>query len=218
MVRDVKILTVSDVESRYLWEYYQPGKLQGYDLVISCGDLDARYLSFLATFAAAPVLYVHGNHDADYEEHPPEGCESIEDRLVTIKGLRIAGLGGSMRYKPGPHQYTQLQMEKRARHLAGQIRRAGGVDILVTHAPAQGLGDAEDLPHQGFGAFCVLLDHYEPRYMLHGHVHLNYGAQIERVRHYHNTTIVNAYERQVVELEPIAEPPRRWWIFPRRNP
>ncbi len=212
----MKILTVSDVESRYLWEYYQPGKLQGYDLVISCGDLDARYLSFLATFTPAPVLYVHGNHDTGYAERPPEGCECIEDTLVTVKGLRIAGLGGSVRYKPGPYQYTQQQMEKRARHLAGQIRRAGGVDILVTHAPARGLGDADDPPHQGFGAFCVLLDQYEPRYMLHGHVHLNYGAQMERVRRYRGTTIVNAYERQVVELEPVAEPTRRWWFFFRR--
>lgn len=213
----MKILTVSDVESRYLWEYYQPGKLQGYDLVISCGDLDARYLSFLATFATAPVLYVHGNHDANYEIRPPEGCECIEDTVVTVKGLRIAGLGGSVRYKFGPHQYTQRQMEKRARHLEKHIRRAGGVDILVTHAPARGLGDAEDLPHQGFEAFRGLLDQYAPRYMLHGHVHLNYGAQMERVRHYGSTTIVNAFERQVVELEPAAVPERRWWYFFRRT-
>lgn len=212
----MKILTVSDVESRYLWEYYQPGKLQGYDLVISCGDLDARYLSFLATFAAAPVLYVHGNHDAGYEDRPPEGCECIEDQLVTVKGVRIAGLGGSVRYKRGPHQYTQRQMEQRVRHLAGQIRRAGGVDILVTHAPARGLGDADDLPHQGFDAFRGLLEQYAPRYMLHGHVHLNYGAQMERVRRFGATTIVNTYERQVVELEPVAQPARRWWFFFRR--
>ena len=129
--------------------------------------------------------------------------------MVNIKGLRIAGLGGSVRYRPGPHQYTQKQMEKRARHLTGQIRRAGGVDILVTHAPPRGLGDTEDLPHQGFDAFLGLMDQYAPRYMLHGHVHLNYGAQMERVRHYGSTTIVNAFERQVVELEPAPEPERR---------
>ena len=33
------------------------------DLVISCGDLKADYLSFIATMIAVPVLYVHGNHD-----------------------------------------------------------------------------------------------------------------------------------------------------------
>ena len=212
----MRILAIADEESAYLWDFFEKSKLEGIDLIISCGDLDARYLSFLATFAAVPVLYVHGNHDASYQYIPPEGCECIEDTVVNIKGLRIAGLGGSVRYRSGPHQYTQKQMEKRARHLTGQIRRAGGVDILVTHAPPRGLGDTEDLPHQGFDAFLGLMDQYAPRYMLHGHVHLNYGAQMERVRHYGSTTIVNAFERQVVELEPAPEPERRRWFFFRR--
>ena len=57
----MKILVVSDCESRYLWDYYTPDKLEGIDLILSCGDVKASYLSFLATFAhcPVPVSYTH---------------------------------------------------------------------------------------------------------------------------------------------------------------
>ena len=87
----MKILAVSDIESKYLWDYFEPKKLEGVELILSCGDLAAEYLSFLATFTHAPVLYVHGNHDAGYENRPPEGCICIEDEIFTYRGVRILG-------------------------------------------------------------------------------------------------------------------------------
>ena len=77
----MKILAIGDVESKYLWDYFERSKLEGIDLIISCGDLAPEYLSFLATFTSAPVLYVHGNHDDKYEKRPPEGCICIEDNI-----------------------------------------------------------------------------------------------------------------------------------------
>ena len=109
----MKILTISDEECPFLWDYYIPGKLDGYDLIISCGDLSSKYLSFLVTMAKCPVLYVHGNHDGRYDQTPPEGCDCIEDKLVTIGGLRILGLGGSVRYREGPNMYTEMEMKVR---------------------------------------------------------------------------------------------------------
>ncbi len=91
----MKLLLISDKESEYLWDYYQPGRLDGVDLILSCGDLHAQYLSFLVTMGGMPLLYVHGNHDKTYDRRPPEGCECIEDKLVVRKGLRILGLGGA---------------------------------------------------------------------------------------------------------------------------
>ena len=113
----MKILAVADEESKALWDYFDKSKLEGIDLIISCGDLDPRYLSFLATFTTVPVLYVHGNHDGKYDQVPPEGCICIEDKIYVHKGVRILGLGGSMRYKPGPHQYTERQMKQRVAKL-----------------------------------------------------------------------------------------------------
>ena len=64
----MKILAIADEESKYFWDFFEKSKLDGIDLIISCGDLDPRYLSFLVTLSTVPVLYVHGNHDGKYEE------------------------------------------------------------------------------------------------------------------------------------------------------
>ena len=90
----MKLLLLGDRESSYLCDYYQPGMLSDYDLILSAGDLDAEYLSFIVTMARAPLLYVHGNHDGSYKKSPPEGCDCIEDQLFVYNGLRILGLGG----------------------------------------------------------------------------------------------------------------------------
>lgn len=200
----MKILAIADEECASLWDYYVPGRLKEYDLILSCGDLNAKYLSFLVTMGRSPVLYVHGNHDTGYDQNPPEGCDCIEDRLVNYNGLRILGLGGCRRYHPGRHQYTDQEMAWRIFKLKWQILRAGGVDIVVTHAPPFGVGDGEDYPHRGFESLLKLIDRYHPQYLLHGHVHLRYGREIPREREYHGTRVINCCERYVLEVEPTA--------------
>lgn len=197
----MKILALSDEESKYLWDFFSPEKLQGIDLILSCGDLNPKYLSFLATFTHAPVLYVHGNHDECYEKTPPESCICVEDTIYKVGGLRILGLGGSMQYRPGQFQYTDKQMEKRVRKLRYQLWRNKGFDILMTHAPAQGLNDGEDRAHKGFAVFNELLDKYNPKIFVHGHVHMNYGQKHPRLSQYKDTQVINAFERYVFEIE-----------------
>ena len=196
----MKLLLLGDKESPYLWDYYQPGVLSQYDIILSTGDLAAEYLSFIVTMARAPLLYVHGNHDGSYEKYPPEGCDCIEDQLFVCKGLRILGLGGCPIYNGEPHQYSERQMRRRMKRLDRKIRKAGGVDIVLTHAPAAGYGDASDLAHRGFACFVELMDRYEPQYWIHSHVHLNYGHDIPRVLKRNNTMIINAYERFDLEI------------------
>ena len=191
----MKILLVSDEEMPALWDYYQPGRLKDYDLIISCGDLKAKYLSFLVTMARCPLLYVHGNHDTGYRQLPPEGCDCIDDMLVEYNGIRILGLGGCRKYHPGEHQYTERQMRRRIRRLRWKLWRSGGVDIVVTHTPPEGVGDAEDRAHWGFNCFRDLLEKYKPMYLVHGHVHLRYGVEQIREREYAETRVINASGR-----------------------
>ena len=213
----MKILVVADEENPMLWDYYRPGCLSEYALILSSGDLNAKYLSFLVTMARCPVMYVCGNHDHSYREEPPEGCDPVDDKLVVYQGLRILGLGGSLRYGRGEYQYTEKQMRKRIRKLKRAIRLAGGVDIVLTHAAPHGVGDWDDRSHQGFDAFLDLLDSYHPRYLLHGHVHLNYGQNIPRVREYAGTKVINCCGKYELEYDfPKAFPPmsglKRMWV------
>lgn len=208
----MKILIVADEECTALWDYYTPGKLREYDLILSAGDLKAEYLSFLVTVARCPLMYVHGNHDDKYAQGPPEGCDCIDDKLVIYKGLRILGLGGSRRYSNGNHQFTEWEMAKRVRKLKRAVRLAGGVDVVVTHAPPEGIGDGEDLAHQGFACFLNLIDTYHPIYFLHGHQHPNYATDYSRQHEYHGTKVINCCERYVLDWEnpPQAELPKGW--------
>ncbi len=216
----MRILVVSDEESKSLWDYYDESKLKGIDLILSCGDVSPKYLSFLVTFAHAPLLYVYGNHDSE----EPEGCICIEDQIYTYKGLRILGLGGSMRYRPGPHQYSESQMKWRISLLWWQLKRNKGFDILLTHAPAKNLGDGDDLCHTGFQCFLELMEKYKPKYFIHGHMHLNYGGRAKRLQQYQDMPLCfdalqNRYHSSVLKTQscnrlcrhgvPIPKPCRR---------
>lgn len=202
----MRILAIADEESKYLWDFFEKDKVKDVDLIISCGDLDPRYLSFLVTLASVPVLYVHGNHDSKYDQVPPEGCICIDDKIYVHEGIRIMGLGGSMRYRPGSYQYTEAQMRSRIRRLWLKLFLRRGVDILVTHAPAYQLNDGRDLAHQGFRCFVKFLEKYKPKFFLHGHVHMSYGRGHKRYDKYQDTHIINAYEKCVFDYENEENP------------
>ncbi|HEY7755284.1 MAG TPA: metallophosphoesterase [Actinomycetota bacterium] len=194
------------------------------DLVLSCGDLPWEDLERIVDHANVPLLYVPGNHDPalepdvagplwpptiavrDLEDPPgPRGCINVDGRVEDARGIRVAGLGGSVRYRPGPHQYTQVEMSRRARRLVRGARRrrrrdGRGVDVLITHAPPKGLGDEDDRAHEGFEAFHRLVRDLRPRLLLHGHIH-PYG--IERPdRQIGDTRVVNVVPYRVLDMDP----------------
>ncbi len=195
----MRILAVSDVESKYLYEFYGPGKLDGFDLILACGDLGRSYLEFLVTMARCPVLYVHGNHDDGFDQDPPQGCVCVDDQLFVYEGVRILGLGGSHRYSTGKYMYTERQMCRRIRRLGFQIWRHRGFDILLTHAPARHINDFDSVSHRGFECFGRLLDRYCPKYFVHGHIHKNYGPHVPQKTPHGETTIVNAWDHCVFD-------------------
>ena len=199
--RRFRILAVADDESRCYYEDYRQGNLDGFDLILACGDLHRTYLEFLTTMAKCPVLYIRGNHDDPLMEEPPGGCICVEDQVYVHEGLRIAGLGGSYRYRDGRNMFTEAQMRKRARRLMLKIRRHNGLDILMTHAPARGINDFDSLSHRGFETFRDLLDRYHPQVFVHGHIHKNYGVRIPQRTEWNGTTVINAYEHCIFEIE-----------------
>ena len=196
----MRVLTVADVESRYFYDFYTPGKLSEYDLILACGDLRREYLEFLVTMANRPLLYVPGNHDEGFEEKPPEGCTCIDGRIHVHNGVRFLGLGGSYRYRPGTYMYTERQMAQRVRRLWPSIRRHGGFDVLVTHAPARHINDFESVSHRGFECFVTLMDRYHPSYFVHGHIHRSYGVNIPQRTEYGATTVINAYDHCTLDI------------------
>ncbi len=195
----MKILVIADEESKSLWDFWDKSKVADIDLILSCGDLNAEYLTFLVTMSNVDVIYIHGNHDEDYDRKPPEGCICIDDKIINYRGVRIFGLGGSMKYKPGKYQFTEKQMKKRIRKSWFKLLWNNVFDILLTHSPAAGINDMQDLTHRGFECFNQLIAKYKPKFFIHGHVHLSYGKS-KRSQTVGETTVVNAFEKYIIEF------------------
>jgi Icc-related predicted phosphoesterase len=196
----VKVLAVSDKRHRALYDYFDRERWKDIDIVISCGDIDARYLSFLVTMIPKPLLYVPGNHDQAYLKNPPEGCDSVDGKVVVFQGTRIGGLGGCYWYNGKDLQYTERQMSQRVRKLIRGAKRMGGLDILVTHAPPDGVHDLPDMCHRGFRAFLTIIDELKPRVLVHGHNHEVYSVE-DRETTIHGTRIINAFEYCCFEID-----------------
>ena len=165
-----------------------------------------------------PLLYVPGNHDPNVRpldttfvalDHRipipgPEGCDNVDGRILEVQGLRVAGLGGSLRYKDGPNQYTQAQMRWRALNLElrTRLRRVPPghrkVDLLITHAPPFGVAPAEDAAHVGFVALHRIIQRLHPVLLVHGHIHPYGKTQPER--RVDDTRVINAIPSRLIEL------------------
>jgi hypothetical protein len=228
----MRVLAVADEEDKRLSAAAL--RAMPIDLIVSCGDLDFDYLEFLMDAANKPLYFVPGNHDPDvsrsrdpfaasgmaggamvripdhsaaWDSGPgPTGGTGIDGRVVEHAGLRIAGLGGSIRYRPeAANQYTEREMRHRARRLVRIARRprlrpGRPVHLLVTHAPPRGAGDMPDDAHRGFESFHELIGRLRPRVMVHGHIHPDGFAKPDR--RIGDTLVANVVPFRVIEIEP----------------
>src|SRR5580692_2186382 len=220
----VRVLAVSDEVDEAIAA--DPGPVRGADLIVACGDLPFEYLGSLMNALDVPLVFVPGNHDPDLSGYRssragltlragmparqpwPDGAVNADGRVVEAAGLRVAGLGGCLRYRDGPNQYTDRQQARRAlaRRAAARWRsqRDGRcVDVLITHAPPRGVGDGDDPPHRGFTALHSLTAVLRPAALLHGHVHpvRAHGAQAESGR-IGGTVVWNVTGWHLLEIEP----------------
>jgi Icc-related predicted phosphoesterase len=199
----MKLLTVSDMESAYIWDHFDPEAFRGIDIIISCGDLKASYLSFLVTMIPAPLLYVRGNHDERYKIKPPEGCMSIEETFTELKGLRIGGLSGCKACGSNGLVFPEDKMTEKVRKLEKEVKKTGGIDVFVTHAPAFDLGDGPDEFHRGFKCYRDFIERWQPMFHLYGHRHLR-GSPVDKqaLMTHGRTQLVNTTGYRIIEFEP----------------
>jgi Icc-related predicted phosphoesterase len=210
----MRILAVSDKVDKGI---YTPKILRSRagdaKLILSCGDLPNTYLDYIASVLMKPLYYVRGNHfceDKRPGQPPVVVGNNLDNRVVEEQGLLIGGLEGSMRYKPGAAQYTDIEMwlkflNMMPRLVLNRFTRGRAIDILVTHAPPRGIHDRPDRTHQGFRSFLRLMEWFHPQYLLHGHIHIWDHREVVKTR-YRKTWVVNVYPWRVVEIDPRGKP------------
>jgi len=184
---------------------YTAGESQRRQSGLMTSYVAAHQRAGVTTPYCAPIRKRHGPWRC--VKWTPEGCINVDERVFHRKGLRVGGLEGSMRYKPGaPHQYTEGQMQFKVARLSlrlvyAQIRWGHPLDILITHAPPYHIHDGQDLTHRGFKAFLEFMDRFQPRYLFHGHRHI-YHLQRPEVSQYGRTKVINVYGHTLTEVAP----------------
>jgi predicted phosphodiesterase len=162
--------------------------------------------------AGIAVHWIWGNHDydggaemwanlVDRDRNPRTGAGSLNARVATIGGVRVAGLGGTFRrrvWEPpseprlrgraeldgdvaalGP-DWTEAQRQAMAHALAAmaiwpedvEALAALRAEVLVTH-------EAPSSHPQGFAAIDELARRIGARLVIHGHHHVCYRARAE---------------------------------------
>jgi Icc-related predicted phosphoesterase len=195
----MRILTVSDFIEKSLDKKIEDNTLPKIDLILSCGDIHPEYLVFLKESLAVPLYYVKGNHDVRYEGYYPEGCTDVNRQLVQFGGVRIMGFEGSMWYNGNENQFTEKEMKKMIRSMWFSLLKNKGVNIVITHAPPRHIHDAEDLCHRGFECFVNLIEKYNPKYFVHGHIHKNFINPMDRATLYGKTKVINTCGYNILE-------------------
>jgi hypothetical protein len=223
----MKILCISDDKDVLVYSPNIATRYSDVDIILSAGDLPLKYYEYIVSSLNKPFSFVFGNHHTDDLDKFTKtgllddinqqaafdknkfgggvGGDFIVGKVVRDKktGLLIAGLGGSMRYNKGAHQFTEAEMFLRIvaiipRLLYNRLRYKRFLDILLTHAAPYEIGDAPDMCHKGFKVFRWFMRVFTPRYLLHGHIHL-IDRNRERVREYHQTKVINVYSSYLLE-------------------
>lgn len=209
----MKILAVSDRVIDHIYDSNVRQRYSDVDLIIGCGDLPYYYLDFLISALDVPLVYVHGNHDSGTQyvagngvmTHVQGGID-VHARTENVKGILIAGLEGSMRYRPNAeYMYTEAEMRTQIARLIPRLlwnrqRYGRYLDILVTHSPPFGIHDRKDIPHTGFQLFLPFLRFFKPRYLLHGHIHVYRQDTICKTQ-YEDTKVMNVFPYKAFEYE-----------------
>jgi len=223
----MKVLCVADHIDPLVYSTQVKNRFRDVRLVLGAGDLPLEYYSFIVSSLNVPLLFIYGNHnltDLDYYQgkavmsqsrsvseslghRTAVGATFLEDRHHKQGNLLVAGLGGSIRYNQGEHQFTEFQMMLRVIRMAPRLwwnRLVHGrfLDILLTHAPPRGIHDREDKPHWGFKAFLTFMKWFKPRYLVHGHIHL-YELNDVRKTQYLETQVVNCYDHLILDIDDV---------------
>jgi uncharacterized protein len=210
----MNILALSDTPIPFIYSPVVRNRFKAVDLIVGCGDLAYYYLEYVYDALNAPLFFVRGNHDKVLEYSSagqragPHGGFDLHRRVLNYRGLLIAGVEGSPRYRPGPFQYSQAEMWEHVLWMAPRLmwnRLAHGraLDIFVTHAPPTGVHEGDDYPHRGIHAFRWLINVFKPALHLHGHVHL-YSPLQPAETCLGSSRIINAYGFREVDLPPFS--------------
>jgi hypothetical protein len=205
--RPIRLLAASDERDPALEIEANRTALAPLDGILGCGDLDPRWLAFLADSFGAPLVNLHGNHDrgGDWDEHRPVVPDALRPgELTHVAGVAVGGLEWPATRDGGNRRRPDLAWRHVIRlasaNVQARIMRRPEPLLVISHAAPEGAGDAPDAYHRGFAAYRWLLDRFHPPLWLHGHTTTTSVADL-RVDD-GATIVINVTGAVLVELQP----------------
>lgn len=166
----LKALIITDTHSSLMkyWVDQIPDKekLRTIDVVLVLGDvtgLDILDVEKLITENNLPCFGIPGNHDENWDPYKGTHIQNLHGKVIFFKGIRIGGMGGSIRYKDSDNP---LLTDEEA---SGILEQMEGCDILLTH---DGVKHPEkDFAHSGLAGISEYLEKWKVPYHFYGHFH-----------------------------------------------
>lgn len=187
----MKVAIFSDLQgfSQKSWSNLIKQGLPEVDCVITLGDIDGFYLKKLKamTLDNVPWIGVHGNHDS-FVSLENTGIKNFHNNTDKVGDFLFGGLEGSLRYKKGNFpMYTQTEA-------SFYLNNMDQCDIFISHNSPFGIHDKKDSVHDGFIGLLEYIQKHRPKYVFHGHQHLNKETIVG------NTKVIGIYGGWIFDL------------------
>jgi hypothetical protein len=194
--------------------------LPGGDLIIHAGDImNSGYdkndiLDFCTWFHLLEQydakIFIAGNHDRMFENHP-EGVQELIEKFLDIdylqdEQLTLYGDGPNGDYPEGniriygspwqPEFYSwAFNLPKNGIEIAGKWEAIpDNTDILITHGPAFGTLDTvagRQYDNLGCELLAERIERLKPKIHVCGHIHSGYGYVFKDGTHFFNAAILD---------------------------
>lgn len=166
----MRLLVLADIDDLH-WHHGE-GEAE---VLVACGDvLDQVVLEAAEAYGCSHVFAVKGNHDP--ESLFPKPIEPLHLGVKEVEGVRFGGLSGGWKYKPrGTFLFSQEEV-------CEALAAFPPVDVMVSHNSPRGLHDRDDGVHVGFEGLGDYLLRTAPRFLVHGHQHINKESVLGETR------------------------------------
>jgi Icc-related predicted phosphoesterase len=135
-----------------------------FDICITLGDISGNDFEIIKKYIPINKLYgIIGNHDS-LDSLEQNGIVNINGKILECKGVKIAAIMGSNRYKNG--DYGMITQEE-CLELEQNMKAA---DILVSHDKAY-IYDRHDNVHDGLKGITDYIYRNHIPLHIHGHLH-----------------------------------------------
>ena len=184
VISKMKLLHLSDTHGLHR----RIKDLPSADVIVHSGDIsnsgtEEEVLDFLNWLIELPYphkIFVTGNHDlclwdAENIENLPDNVHFLQDRSVTIDGVKFFGLGYN-------HPEEQIPAD---------------ANVVVTHEPPIMILDESAGTHWGNVMLRNRILQVKPRYHLFGHAHNSYGTQNQDGIVFSNSALLDDMNRLV---------------------